>query len=79
LGELELLLLDVLELDVELELEPGLELELELDVELELELELLLEVLLLLRFTREPQSATMRTRSSGTSFGSFCSCLSTST
>jgi hypothetical protein len=77
LGELELLLLDVLELDVELELEPGLELELELDVELELEL--LLEVLLLLRFTREPQSATMRTRSSGTSFGSFCSCLSTST
>jgi hypothetical protein len=78
LGELELLLLDVLELDVELELEPGLELELELDVELELELELLLE-LLLLRFTREPQSATMRTRSSGTSFGSFCSCLSTST
>ena len=71
MGLLELLELELLELELELELVELLELELELELGLELELEVLL-------FTREPQSATMRTSSSGTLFGSACNCLSSS-
>jgi hypothetical protein len=60
----------VLELELEL-----LVLEPELLLELELELFELLELL----FTREAQSETMRSSSSGTASGSFCNCLSIST
>jgi hypothetical protein len=62
----ELLLVELLEL-------------LELEVLVELLLVELLELDVLGLFTREPQSATMWTSSSGTASGSACSCLSIST
>jgi hypothetical protein len=71
---LELPELDALELELELEL---LELGLEVLDELELDDELLLLDELLL--TRDAQSLTILMSSSGTLFGSFCNCLSSST